>query len=149
MDEDFGGIERFGHGLGPRKPGRSTEKQPAEVAKRTYGHGLGPRMVLHAPEGLPEAPDPLSPAQKRTLTIALVALGTVTLGIGALIHALDAGKNCPPASNDSENRCASGSGGSGGHGSGGGASGGGGSYGHGVSFGGFGGTGAAHGGGGT
>ena len=129
----------------------------AEEKRKEFGRrGAAPAVVTHAPQGLTGGPFGPSTLRKRSLTVSLVAMGSLALGGYAVIEALDRRANCDPGqTNPNQSPCTS-SGthtGSGGHSGSGrwwwhsGTSSSGSSSWHGVSFGGFGGFGAAHGGG--
>lgn len=148
MSEDEPDIASFGHGLGRKRvapdetPKPPVRVQPEGIAK--YGHGLGPRPVtrLSLDQALFGLPEPLSSGQKRTLAIALVALGSVSIGAFAIIQAIDR-RNCEadPNRRGSCDHWTSSRSGSGGGGYGGGGAG------HSASFGGFGGSSGFYGGG--
>lgn len=128
----------------------------ADNRREEFGRrGVTPPPVLtHAPNGLSGGPSGPSGRRKRSLTIALVSIGSFSLGAFALMEAIDRRVKCPSDQGDqkdcaeSDSRSSStshgGSGGSSSRGSSSGEL----SGGHSVSFGGFGGTGGAHGGGG-
>jgi hypothetical protein len=115
-----------------------------------------PPIVTHAPEGLPEAPEPLSGPGLRTLTITVGSIGATVLALIAAteaFHNIDRRVGCdPPQGPDADQstcrQTQSSSGGHGGSGSSSHWSSGSGSGGEHASFGGFGGHGGGHGGGG-
>lgn len=116
-----------------------------------------PPVVTNAPGGLARGPSGPSPRRKRSLTIALVSVGALSIGGFALMEAIDRRTKCNQDRADWDRSGCENSSSSGGSSSHGGSSGsssrssssGQSSSGHAVSFGGFGGTGAAHGGGGS
>ncbi|WP_157096253.1 MULTISPECIES: hypothetical protein [unclassified Methylosinus] len=138
----------------------------AEPPRKEFGRrGMAPPVVTHAPKGLPGGASP-SPFRKRSLAIAVIAVGSLSIGALALME--KPRRDCPEGADPERQDCSHSSshssshGGSGGHSyssgsssssshssSGESASGhaGGSSLGHAVSFSGFGGSGAGHGGG--
>jgi uncharacterized membrane protein YgcG len=150
MSEDEPRFDFFSHGLGPRRPRqqppstrkRSLRVEPEGIAR--YGHGLGPPSPKFVEVEAFDEATPLSPAQQRTLIIALLTLGAVSIGTLAIIEAIER-HNCErdPQRASCDRTSASSYSGSGG---GGGSAGG---YGHSVSFGGFGSSSAGHYGGGA
>lgn len=131
----------------------------ADNRRKEFGRrgAEAPPVVTRAPGGLPGGPSGPSQRRKRSLTIALVSVGALSIGGFALMEAIDRRVKCRQDKGDWEqsecegsgSRSSSsshgGSGGSSSHGSSSSQS----SSGHSVSFGGFGGTGAFHGFGGS
>ncbi|PWB83340.1 MAG: hypothetical protein C3F11_07100 [Methylocystaceae bacterium] len=133
----------------------------ANERRKEFGRrgAQAPPVVTHAPGGLPGGSSGPSERRKRSLTIALVSVGALSIGGFALMEAIDRRVKCRQNTGDWEqNDCAEsgsrssssshgGSSGSSSHGSSSSQSS---SFSaHSVSFGGFGATGAAHGGGGS
>ncbi|HEY8064840.1 MAG TPA: hypothetical protein VIF40_08920 [Methylosinus sp.] len=138
----------------------------AEPPRKEFGRrGQAPPVVTHAPKGLPGGAPAPSPFRKRSLAIAAIAVGS--LSIGALTLFETSRRDCPEGADPERRDCnhSSSHGGSGGHSWSSGSSSSGSSSsshssggesasghagaasGHAVSFGGFGGMGAGHGGG--
>jgi hypothetical protein len=128
-------------------------------AKKEFGkRGVQPPpVVMHAPEGLPEAPDPLGPRQLRTLTITVGSIGATVLALIAATEALHnfdqrVGCDAPQGPDADQSTCRQTQSSGGGHGGGSDSSwhssSGSGSGGQHAAFGGFGGSGGGHGGGG-
>lgn len=126
-----------------------------EEGRKEFGRrGQAPPVVTHAPEGLSGSAIGQFRNRKRSIAVALIAAGSLSLGTYAAIeHAQrrDCSKEGDWGRQEEcrESHSHGGSSSSASHGSSSGASSSGSASGHAVSFGGFGGAGAGHGGGGS
>lgn len=131
-----------------------------EERRKEFGRrGQAPPVVTHAPKGLSGGAVGPSTGRKRSIAVALIAAGSLSIGTYAAVEYAQR-RDCSEEGDwGRQEECRESHGHSGGHGGGSssssshgsshGASSGGSSFGHAVSFGGFGGAGAGHGGGGS
>ena len=81
----------------------------AENKRKEFGRrGAAPPVVTHAPQGLAGGPLGPSTLRKRSMTISLVAMGSLALGGYAVMEAFDKRVNCQPGQiNPDQTNCTS------------------------------------------
>ncbi|WP_159726616.1 hypothetical protein [Methylosinus sp. Ce-a6] len=128
----------------------------AEERRKEFGRrGRAPPVITHAPRGFSGGAGAPSAGRKRSIAVALIAAGSLSIGTYAAIEYAQR-RDCSKEGDwRQQEECreshshGGGSSSSSSHGSSSGASSSGSASGHAVSFGGFGGAGAGHGGGGS